>query len=156
MLTENPDAAKLDEAFDRGSSVIGAKYSNEYAFGYNPTIQEMRKVLLNAVNEKLANDGIISAVDGNTRSFILRDDESTEDTSLGKARRVVVMNLAENGYEEIAIIIQEALTDNDDTKLIENLNAGKYKVISAAKRGEFTGVLLKGDMSENGGTVTTD
>ena len=150
LLTENPDAEKLDEAFD------GAKYSNEYAFGYNPTIQEMRKVLLNAVNEKLANEGIISAVGGNTRSFIIRDDEATEDTTLGKARRIVVMNLTENGYEEIAIIIKEAQTDNDDTKLIENLNAGKYKVTSAAKRGKFTGVLLKADMSENGGTVTTD
>ena len=157
LLTENPDAAKFDEAFDRGTPYVnGAKYSTEYAFGYNPTIQEMRKRLLNAVNEKLANDGIISAVGGNTRSFIIRDDESTEDTTLGKARRVVVMNLTENGYEEIAIIIQEAQTDNDDTKLIENLNAGKYKVISALKRGKFTGVLLKADMSENGGTVTTD
>ena len=157
LLTENPDAAKLDEAFDRGTPYVnGAKYSTEYAFGYNPTIQEMRKGLLNAVNEKLANDGIISAVGENTRSFIIRDDKSTEDTTLGKARRIVVMNLTENGYEEIAIIIQEAQTDNDDTKLIENLNAGKYKVISAAKRGKFTGVLLKADMSENGGTVTTD
>lgn len=156
LLTENPDAAKLDEAFDRGTYVIGAKYSIEYAFGYNPTIQEMRKVLLNAVNEKLANDGIISAVGGNTCSFIIRDDESTEDSTLGKARRIVVMNLPENGYEEIAIIIQEALTDNDDTKLIENLNAGKYKVISAAKRGKFMGALLKADISENGGTATTD
>ena len=145
LLTENPDAAKLD-----------AKYSIEYAFGYNPTIQEMRKVLLNAVNEKLANDGIISAVGENTRSFIIRDDEAMEDTTLGKARRIVVMNLTENGYEEIAIIIQEALTDNDDAKLIGNLNAGKYKVISDAKRGKFTGVLLKADMSENGGKVTTD
>lgn len=156
LLTETPDAAKLDEAFDRGTNVIGAKYSIEYAFGYNPTIQEMRKVLLNGVNEKLAHDGIISAVGKNTRSFIIRDDESTEDATLGKSRRVVVMNLTENSYEEIAIIIQEALTDNDDTKLIENLNAGKYKVISAAKRGEFTGALLKADISENGGTVTTD
>ena len=157
LLTENPDAAKLDEAFDRGTPYVnGAKYSNEYAFGYNPTIQEMRKLLLNAVNEKLANDGIISAVGEDTRSFIIRDDVSTEDTTLGKARRIVVMNLSENGYEEIAIIIQEALTDNDDTKLIENLNAGKYKVISEGKRGKFTGVLLKADMSENGGTVTTD
>ena len=66
------------------------------------------------------------------------------------------MNLTENGYEEIAIIIQEALTDNDDAKLIGNLNAGKYKVISDAKRGKLTGVLLKADMSENGGKVTTD
>ena len=156
LLTENPDAEKLDEAFDRGTYVNGAKYYNEYAFGYNPTIQEMRKRLLNAVNEKLADEGIISAVGGNTRSFIIRDDESTEDTTLGKARRIVVMNLAENGYEEIAIIIQEAQTDNDDTKLIVNLNAGKYKVTSAAKRGKFTGALLKADMSENGGTVTTD
>ena len=156
LLTENPDAAKLDEAFNRGTYVIGAKYSIEYAFGYNPTIQEMRKRLLNAVNEKLANDGIISAVGEDTRSFIIRDDEATEDTTLGKARRIVVMNLTENGYEEIAIIIQEAQTDNDDTKLIENLNAGKYKVISDTKRGKFMGVLLKADMSENGGTVTTD
>ena len=156
LLTENPDAAKLDEAFDRGTSVIGAKYSIEYAFGYNPTIQEMRKRLLNAVNEKLATEGLISAVDENARSFIIRDDKSTEDATLGKARRVVVMNLTDNGYEEIAIIIQEALTDNDDTKLIENLNADKYKVISDAKRGKFTGVLLKADVYENGGTVTTD
>ena len=156
LLTENPDAAKLDEAFDRGTYVNGAKYSPEYAFGYDPTIQEMRKRLLNAVNEKLADEGIISAVGGNTRSFIIRDYESTEDTTLGKAKRIVVMNLADNGYEEIAIIIQEAQTDNDDTKLIENLNAGKYKVISAAKRGKFTGALLKADMSENGGTVTTN
>ena len=151
LLTENPDAAKLDEAFGRGTPYVnGAKYSTEYAFGYNPTIQDMRKRLLNAVNEKLANDGIIFAVGENTRSFIIRDDESTEDTTLGKARRIVVMNLTENGYEEIAIIIQEALTDNDDTKLIKNLNAGKYKVISDAKRGKFTDVLLKADTSENG------
>ena len=156
LLTENPDAAKLDEAFDRGTTYVNAKYSIEYAFGYNPTIQEMRKRLLNAVNEKLANDGIISAVGENTRSFIIRDDKSTEDTTLGKSRRIVVMNLTDKGYEEIAIIIQEALTDNDDTKLIENLNAGKYKVISDLKRGKFTGALLKADMSENGGTVTTD
>ena len=156
LLTENPDAEKLDEAFDRGTYVIGAKYSAEYAFGYNPTIQEMRKVLLNAVNEKLADDGIISAVGENTRSFIIRDDKSTEDTTLGKARRIVVMNLAENGYEEIAIIIKEAQTDNDDPKMIENLNEGYYKVIGTATSGKFTGALLKADMSENGGTVTTD
>ena len=66
------------------------------------------------------------------------------------------MNLTENGYEEIAIIIKEAQTDNDDTKLIENLNAGYYKVIGTATSGKFTGALLKADMSENGGTVTTD
>ena len=66
------------------------------------------------------------------------------------------MNLTENSYEEITILIKEAEKNNDDTKLIENLNAGKYKVISAVKRGNFTGVLLKADMSENGGTVTTD
>lgn len=157
LLTENPDAAKLDEAFDRGTPYVnGAKYFTEYAFGYDPTIQEMRKVLLDAVNEKLAAEGLISAVDENTRSFIIRDYESTEDTTLGKTKRIVVMNLTENSYEEITILIKEAEKNNDDTKLIENLNAGKYKVTSAAKRGKFTGVLLKADMSENGGTVTTD
>ena len=157
LLTENPDAEKLDEAFDLGTTLVsGAKYFTEYAFGYDPTIQEMRKVLLDAVNEKLAAEGLIFAVDENTRSFIIRDYESTEDTTLGKTKRIVVMNLTENSYEEIAILIQEALTDNDDAKLIENLNAGKYKVISEAKRGKFTGVLLKADMSENSGTVTTD
>lgn len=149
LLTENPDAEKLDEAFD------GAKYSNEYAFGYNPTIQEMRKRLLNAVNEKLANDDIISAVGENSRSFI-NDYGTMEDTELGKARHIKVTNLTENGYEEIAIIIKEAQTDNDDTKLIENLNEGYYKVIGTATSVKFTGALLKADMSENGGTVTTD
>lgn len=157
LLTENPDAEKLDEAFDLGTTLVsGAKYFTEYAFGYDPTIQEMRKVLLDAVNEKLAAEGLISAVDENTRSFIIRDYESTEDTTLGKTKRIVVMNLTENSYEEITILIKEAEKNNDDTKLIENLNAGKYKVISDAKRGKFTGVLLKGDMSENGGTETTD
>lgn len=149
LLTENPDAEKLDEAFD------GAKYSNEYAFGYNPTIQEMRKRLLNAVNEKLANDDIISAVGGNSRSFI-NDYGTMEDTELGKARHIKVTNLIENGYEEIAIIIKEAQTDNDDTKLIENLNEGYYKVIGTATSVKFTGALLKADMSENGSSVTTD
>ena len=157
LLTENPDAEKLDEAFDLGTTLVsGAKYFTEYAFGYDPTIQEMRKVLLAAVNEKLATEGLISAVDENTRSFIIRDYESTEDTTLGKTKRIVVMNLTENSYEEITILIKEAEKNNDDTKLIENLNAGKYKVISDAKRGKFTGVLLKADISENGGTVTTD
>ena len=157
LLTENPDAEKLDESFDLGTTLVsGAKYFTEYAFGYDPTIQEMRKVLLDAVNEKLAAEGLISAVDENTRSFIIRDYESTEDTTLGKTKRIVVMNLTENSYEEITILIKEAEKNNDDTKLIENLNAGKYKVISEAKRGKFTGVLLKADMSENSGTATTD
>ena len=125
------------------------------AFGYNPTIQEMRKGLLNAVNEKLANDGIISAVGENSRSFI-NDYGTMEDTELGKARHIKVTNLTENGYEEIAIIIKEAQTDNDDTKLIENLNEGYYEVIGTATSGKFTGALLKADMSENGSSVTTD
>ena len=149
LLTENPDAEKLDEAFD------GAKYSPEHAFGYDPTIQEMRKRLLNAVNEKLANDGFISAVGENSRSFI-NDYGTTEDAELGKARHIKVTNLTENGYEEIAIIIKEAQTDNDDTKLIENLNEGYYKVIGTATSVKFTGALLKADMSENGSSVTTD
>ena len=156
LLTENPDAAKLDEAFDRGTPYAnGAKYSTEYAFGYNPTIQEMRKGLLNAVNKKLAANDDISSVGENSRSFI-NDYGTTEDTELGKARHIKVMNLTENGYEEIAIIIQEAQTDNDDTKLIENLNEGYYKVIGTATSGKFTGALLKADMSENGSSVTTD
>ena len=156
LLTENPDAEKLDEAFDRGTPFAnGAKYSNEHAFGYDPTIQEMRKRLLNAVNEKLANDNIISAVGENSRSFI-NDYGTTEDAELEKARHIKVTNLTENGYEEIAIIIKEAQTDNDDTKLIENLNEGYYKVIGTATSVKFTGALLKADMSENGGTVTTD
>ena len=157
LLTENPDAEKLDEAFDLGTALVsGAKYFPEYAFGYDPTIQEMRKVLLDAVNEKLATEGLISAVDENTRSFIIRDYESTEDTTLGKTKRIVVMNLTENSYEEITILIKEAEKNNDDTKLIENLNAGQYKVLNDVKRGKFTGTLLNGDISETGGKATTD
>ena len=46
-----PDAIKLEKAFDttvRG----GAKYTQEYVFNFNPSIQEARKELKDAVNKR--------------------------------------------------------------------------------------------------------
>ncbi len=143
LLTEGPDIDNLDEAFDtaiRG----GAKYSTDYTFSYNSTIQESRKELKDAVNTKLAADGIISAVDKNTKSFIKDNGSSVNTTLGGTARDIVVMNLTENGYEEINIKIKETQNDNTDKTLKDNLKDGLYyEVESAAKNGKFIGTVLE-------------
>ena len=142
LNTNSPDLSKLEDAFAAGRG--GAAYRTEYNFSYNPTIQEERAELLDAVNKKLAADGVISAVDANTQSFI-RDNGSTVDSGVnGTARRIVVMNLTENGYEEVSIRIKEDQSTYSDEALIENLNNGDYYEIEAdAEKGTFTGTVLE-------------
>lgn len=141
----NNDTTKLEAAFDEGNPfVAGAKFVDEYNFSYDPTIQEERADLLDAVNKKLAEDGKISAVDANTQSFII-DNGAGVDTDLeGVSRRIVIMNLTENGYEEVTIRIKEDQSNSNDTTLIENLNNGEYyEVETAARSGTFTGTVLE-------------
>ncbi len=141
----NNDTTKLEAAFDEGNPfVAGAKFVDEYSFSYNPSIQEERADLLKAVNAKLTEDGVISAVDENTQSFII-DNGAGVDTDLeGVSRRIVIMNLTENGYEEVTIRIKEDQSNSNDTTLIENLNNGEYyEVETAARSGTFTGTVLE-------------
>ena len=120
-----PDTTKLEKAFDtavRG----GAKYTQEYVFSFDPSIQDERKELKDAVNAKLASDGIIQQVTQDTQSFIV-DGGTNVDTILGgTSRAIVILNLTGNKLEEYTIRIKETQGNNNDTTLIENLNKGLY------------------------------
>lgn len=120
-----PDAIKLEKAFDttvRG----GAKYTQEYVFSFNPSMQEARKELKDAVNKKLASDGIIQPVTQDTQSFIVDGGTHVEPSMHGTAREIVILNLTDNNLEEYTIRIKETQGNNNDTTLIENLNQNKY------------------------------
>ena len=121
----NPSVEDLDKAFDttvRG----GAKYTQEYVFSFNPSIQEARKELKDAVNKKLASDGIIQPVTQDTQSFIVDGGTHVEPSMHGTAREIVILNLTDNNLEEYTIRIKETQGNNNDTTLIENLNKGLY------------------------------
>lgn len=89
-------------------------------------IQETRKELKDAVNAKLASDGVIQQVTQDTQSFIV-DGGTNVDTILGgTSRAIVILNITGNKLEEYAIRIKETQGNNNDTTLIENLNKGLY------------------------------
>ena len=89
-------------------------------------IQETRKELKDAVNSKLAKDGVIQQVTQDTQSFIV-DGGTNVDTILGgTSRAIVILNITGNKLEEYAIRIKETQGNNNDTTLIENLNKGLY------------------------------
>lgn len=89
-------------------------------------IQETRKELKDAVNAKLAKDGVIQQVTQDTQSFIV-DGGTNVDTILGgTSRAIVILNITGNKLEEYAIRIKETQGNNNDTILIENLNKGLY------------------------------
>ena len=120
-----PVTTKLEKAFDtavRG----GAKYTQEYVFSFDPSIQDERKELKDAVNAKLAKDGIIQQVTQDTQSFIVDDGSKVDSTLTGTARRIVVININANGVEEYTVRIKENQANNNDTTLIENLNKNNY------------------------------
>ena len=125
-----PDTTKLEKAFDtavRG----GAKYSREYGFSFNPSIQKKRAELKDAVNAKLAKDGIIQQVTQDTQSFIVDDGANVDTILTGTARRIVVLNINGNRVEEYTIRIKENQANNNDTTLIENLNKNNYYNVEA-------------------------
>ncbi len=106
-----PDAIKLEKAFDttvRG----GAKYTQEYVFSFNPSMQEARKELKDAVNKKLASDGIIQPVTQDTQSFIVDGGTHVEPSMHGTAREIVILNLTDNKLEEYTIRIKETQGNN--------------------------------------------
>lgn len=123
LIERNADI--INNAFDT-NNFFGARYTTEYFFSYNPTIQETRSELRDAINEKLAADGIISPVDNNTLSFIKDNGSSLNTTLKGTARNIVILNLNWNGYEEYTVQIKENQSNNNDTTLIDNLNNNLY------------------------------
>ena len=142
----NPSSYDFEEAFNT-NMYFGARYTTDYAFSYDPSEQERRGELKDAINAKLAEDGVINALNDGDITFI-RDDGSNTDSGLqGTARKIVVLKLTSHGYEEYAVRIKENQSNNNDQTLIENLNAGNYYDISAeAKEGEFSNNIIENDV----------
>lgn len=96
-------------------------------------IQETRKELKDAVNAKLAKDGVIQQVTQDTQSFIV-DGGSAVDTALGgTSRAITILNINSNGYHEYTVVIKENQRNNNDKTLIENLEDGLYRVVANEK-----------------------
>lgn len=142
----NPDENVLQDAFDT-NMFFGARYTTDYSFSYDPSVQERRGELKDAINAKLAEDGVIDSLNDGDITFI-RDDGSNTDSGLqGTARKIVVLRLTSHGYEEHSVRIKENQSNNNDQTLIENLNAGNYYDISAeAKQGEFSNNIIENDV----------
>lgn len=148
LVEKNTEA--IESAFDT-NEFFGAKYITEYGFNYNPTIQETRSELRDAINEKLAADGIISPVDNNTISFI-KDNGSTVDANLeGTARRIIILNLTDKGYTEFTVRIKENKANNNDETLIDNLENNKYYNMSGDyKTNSYSNNILQNqDLAQN-------
>ena len=129
----DPDKTVLDQAFDT-NNYFGALYSRDYSFSFDPSIQDTRSELRDAVNTKAANDGIIDRVDSNTLS-IIKDNGGRLDTTLeGTSRAIVILNINENGYEEYTVQIKENQTNNSDKTLIDNLNNNQYYEVELEHR----------------------
>ena len=120
-----PVASALNEAFDT-NFFFGARYVTEYVFSYNPSIQETRSELREAINAKLANDGIIDRVDSNTMSIIRDEGNTISSTLQGTARIIRILNITNNGYVEYVVNIKENAINNNDETLVENLNNNLY------------------------------
>lgn len=88
--------------------------------------QETRKELKDAVNAKLAKDGVIQQVTQDTQSFIVDGGTNVDTIFGGTSRAIVILNITGNKLEEYAIRIKETQGNNNDTTLIENLNKGLY------------------------------
>ena len=147
LVVKNTEA--IESAFDT-NEFFGAKYITEYGFNYNPSIQEARSELRDAINEKLAADGIISPVDNNTLSFIKDNGSSVSTTLEGIGRSIVILNINDNGYEEYKIVLKDN-QNNNDMELIDNFNNGLYyNVIGDYKSNSYSNNIIPyQDLSEN-------
>ena len=142
----NPSSYDLEEAFDT-NMFFGARYTIDYSFSYNPSVQERRGALKDAINAKLAEDGVIDAVNDGDITFIKDMGSNTDSGLQGTARKIVILRLTSHGYEEYSVRIKENQSNNNDQTLIENLNAGNYYDISAeAKEGVFSNHMIENDI----------
>lgn len=118
----NPDVNKLNEAFDT-NMYFGARYAIDYIFSYNPSVQERRGELKDAINAKLASDSLIKPINEETLSFVKDNGSDVEPALGGIGRDITILNITGNSYEEISLRILNA---DNDSGLIENLNNSKY------------------------------
>ena len=87
--------------------------TSAYKFNYNPTIQETRNDLTNAICDKVFGENV-----GVTR-YIVDNGYRGTDTQLGEVRQFTVVEILEDGVKEISINIKNSA---DDTEYISKLS----------------------------------
>ena len=149
----NGDISILEEAF-KIQFIGGAKYNQEFTFGYNPSIQEssanLTAVLINQAFEdgdlNISDFGISISQNQNGDLEVVADPDTSVsivdngyrlDATLGaEARQIILFIKNDNGYQKLTYSIGNP--EYDITKLIEELNVGNYRLFTSEKS-EFAG-----------------
>ncbi len=139
----NPDENVLQDAFDT-NMFFGARYTTDYSFSYDPSVQERRGELKDAINAKLASDSLIKSTNEETLSFIKDNGSDVEPALGGIGRDITILNITGNSYEEISLRILNA---DNDSGLIENLNNSKY-ITYGEKSATFSDNTISQDLLE--------
>ena len=130
------DSTILESAFE-SSRFGGAKYTTDFSFAHDPSIQESSAALTEALKNVAINDKDLEIeVDENTEYFIV-DGGYQLDTTLGStAREISLFIKNENGYQKLIYRIAEPNFDVD--ALVQKIEAGNYRM-AATEKGAFTG-----------------
>lgn len=130
------DSTILESAFET-SRFGGAKYTTDFSFAHDPSIQESSAALTEALKNVAINDKDLEIeVDENTEYFIV-DGGYQLDTTLGStAREISLFIKNENGYQKLIYRIAEPNFDVD--ALVQKIEAGNYRM-AATEKGAFTG-----------------
>ena len=128
----------LESKFKLGRG--GALFTREYVFEYDPSIQESSAALTEALKNVAIKDGDLEIEIDESAEFYIKDGGYQLDTTLGStAREVTLFVKTDHGYQELVYRI--AYPDYDIGKLVEKINAGRYRM-AAADKGEFTGHII--------------
>lgn len=130
------DSTILESAFE-SSRFGGAKYTTDFSFAHDPSIQESSAALTEALKNVAINDKDLEIeVDENTEYYIV-DGGYQVDTTLGsEARQVTLFVKSETGYQRLTYRIAEPNFDVD--ALVQKIEAGDYRM-AGTEKGEFTG-----------------
>lgn len=145
----DPDETKLNEAFKIANNIItgGAKYLNILVFGYDPSIQESSAALKEALKNVAIRDGDLEIEIDESAEFYIVDGGYHLDTTLeSTAREVTLFVKTDHGYQKL--IYRIAYPNYDIGKLVEKINAGRYRMAAGTDKGEFTGHII--DVADNG------
>ena len=129
------DSTILESAFE-SSRFGGAKYTTDFSFAHDPSIQESSAALTEALKNVAINDKDLEIeVDENTEYYIV--DRGTQlDNILGEARSVELFIKTDNGYQKITYMLGEPTFDIET--LLQEINQGSYRKVLTEK-GAFTG-----------------
>ena len=105
----------------KDGNIGNVSYSKIYRFDYNPTIQETRAALTNAICDK------VFGVNTSAMRYI-KDNGNNPIDSLGEVRQFTVVEITEYGVKEISINIKSS--SNDSEYISKLSNSSNYRTYS--------------------------